>query len=142
MVFAAVICEVIMKRILLAEDEESIQIAYKMLLEGPGVEVQPVDCVQNAKNHLEKEQFEAFIVDLRLQGNASMDGLHLIDYARKYQKTPCYIIVITAYGDKETEALALSAGADLFLEKPLSPINLKNILSSINIYSSAPKSTK
>ncbi len=124
-----------MKKILLADDEESIQVAYSRLLESPGVAVEVVGCVESAQNCLESQQYAAIIVDLRLQGTASMPGLSLVRSARKTQLN-CFSVVMTAYGDKQTEDKAIDAGADLFLEKPVSPGILKNLFADRNIYSS------
>ena len=124
-----------MKRILLADDEESILLAYKKLLEDCDVQVEAVDCAQTAQTLLDQNNFDAFIVDLRLVGSAQgMDGLMLVDYARR--KNPsCFIVIITAYFDKEIEYKAYDSGADLLLEKPVSPTQLKELFRSKNIYS-------
>ena len=123
-----------MKRILLADDEETILLAYQKLLQGDGVEVIAVDTAEMATICLKQECYDAFIVDLRIHGTAVMDGLDLVSLARKKQHS-CFIVVVTAYGDKEIETNAADAGADLFLEKPVSPVKLKGMLKEKQIYS-------
>ena len=122
-----------MKRILLADDEVAILLAFKKMLEGPGVQVEAVDSTKKAQSSLKNRNCDVLLVDLRLQGTADMQGLKLVEYARKH-KPSCFIVVFTAYGDEKIKSEAISAGADLFLIKPVSPTNLKKILLTRNLY--------
>ena len=66
-----------MKRILLADDEESLLLAYQKLLYAPGITIDSIQSVADAQKMLENF-YDAVIVDLRLAGTMEMDGLQII----------------------------------------------------------------
>ncbi len=116
-----------MKRILLTDDEEAILVAFKKILQGPDIAVDTADSVDTACSLLLQQAYDAIIVDLRLEGTASLVGLDLVRFARHHAPF-ALIIVVTAYGDQDIEYSVLGSGASYYLEKPVSPSIVRNIL--------------
>ncbi|MEO0276249.1 MAG: response regulator [candidate division WOR-3 bacterium] len=110
-----------MKRILIVDDDESIRMIFKKVLENSGYEVETTSNGINALGILEKEKFDVYIIDLKMP---EMDGITLLEEIKKrgYEGIP---IILTAYGDKESAVSALKLGAYDFVEKPISINDLK-----------------
>jgi len=63
---------------------------------------------------------------------SGMSGLELLKLLKeKYEKPPPFIMMITAYGDKENYNQAMQLGADDFLTKPVDFVALKEKLKSM-----------
>jgi DNA-binding response OmpR family regulator len=121
------------KRILLVDDEEVILFGFKQVLSEPWLQVDTADTKETARLLAETNVYAAAILDLRLSNSTALEGLELIPVVKNTQKN-CRIIVVTAYGDEPIKSQALAAGADLFLEKPVSPEAIKKILEDMGIY--------
>jgi two-component system, chemotaxis family, chemotaxis protein CheY len=67
--------------------------------------------------------------DINMPG---MSGLELLRQTReKFTTPPPYIMMITAYGDKQTYETAMQLGADGFLNKPIDFESLKEKLNNL-----------
>jgi len=110
-----------MRKILIVDDDESIRLIFKKVLENSGYEVQTASNGKVALNILENEKFDIFIIDLKMP---EMDGITFLEEIKKrnYEGIP---IILTAYGDKESAVSALKLGAYDFVEKPVSVNDLK-----------------
>lgn len=124
-----------MKRILIADDEECLLIAYKKLLAGNGVEIDTAQSTSDAQTMLGTYQYSIIIVDLRLTNSNEMDGLDIIKNAHR-RHPHCTIIVLTAYGDYQIKQNVINAGADYFLEKPISVLAIRDLLNNLGVYCS------
>ncbi len=110
-----------MRRILIVDDDESIRMIFKKVLENSGYEVETASNGIQALGILENEKFDIYILDLKMP---EMDGITLLEEIKKrgYEGIP---IILTAYGDKDSALAALKLGAYDFLEKPISINDLK-----------------
>lgn len=124
-----------MKRILIADDEECLLIAYKKLLAGNGVEIDTAQSASDAQTMLGTYQYSIIIVDLRLTNSNEMDGLDIIKIAH-HLHPDCTIIVLTAYGDYQIKQNVINAGAAYFLEKPISVLAIRDLLNNLGVYCS------
>jgi CheY-like chemotaxis protein len=125
--------DLIMNRLLIADDEECLLMAYKKLLTGNCLEIDTAQSVSEAYQHLSNRRYDAIMVDLRLSGSDVMDGLEIISFA--YKSDPLTkIIVLTAYSENSTIEAAHNAGASYILEKPISASIIRNLLRKIGIY--------
>ncbi len=124
-----------MKRILIADDEECLLIAYKKLLAGNGVEIDTAQSASDAQTMLDINQYSIIIVDLRLTNSNEMDGLDIIKNAHRLHPN-CTIIVLTAYGDYQIKQNVINAGAAYFLEKPISVLAIRDLLNNLGVYCS------
>jgi FixJ family two-component response regulator len=102
--------------IMVVDDDAAIREAVQSLLRSVGLRAagfaSAPDCLQSG--HL--QDTACLIVDVRMPG---MSGLELQQQLTTAQ-CPLPILFITAHGDAETRARALSAGAVGFLDKPFS----------------------
>jgi FixJ family two-component response regulator len=98
------------------DDDAAIREAVQSLIRSVGLRAEGFasgpDCLQSG--HL--PDTACLIVDVRMPG---MSGLELQQQLTTAQ-CPLPIVFITAHGDAETRARALSAGAVGFLDKPFS----------------------
>jgi DNA-binding response OmpR family regulator len=122
-----------MRRILLVDDEDAILLAFKKVLQTPAVEVDTVPTLEEARRMMSGRRYDAIIADLRMSGAAIMDGYVVISEAKRSQKD-AKLIVMTAYGGEATKDRVFALGADMYLEKPVSPKEVKDILTSMGVY--------
>ncbi len=125
-----------MNKILIADDEECLLLAYKKLLSGPGVQIDTAQSAPEAQHLLSLCIYSAVIVDLRLAGSADMDGINIVVDAHRIHPE-CKIIVLTAYGDYQIKECVIKAGATLFLEKPISVLLIRDLLKTFGLYSNS-----
>lgn len=115
------------KRILIVDDEPNVRLSYRVTLETEGLAVREADCAARALEQFSCEHFDLAILDMRMP---EMDGLDLLAEMRKRGfKTPT--VIITAYGDIPHAVRAMQLGAIDFLQKPLTPEALRNLVSEI-----------
>jgi DNA-binding response OmpR family regulator len=110
-----------MRRILLVEDDRALQRLLEKALAGFGA----VECFfsgEDALLHIEKNPappVTAAIIDLGLPG---MSGVRLCESLRAEPAcSDSVILVVSGRTSVQDHALALEAGADHFLPKPLKP---------------------
>ncbi len=107
------------QRILVVDDEVPIQELLKFNLEQAGFNVEVAGDGNQALEMFEKNKPDLIVLDLMLPGK---DGYDVCKAIRKTSNTP--IIMLTA---KETElerVLGLELGADDYITKPFSPLEL------------------
>ncbi|MBE9180712.1 response regulator transcription factor [Oculatella sp. LEGE 06141] len=110
------------KTILIVEDEVEIARFLQQLLEKEGFTcIHYRDGVQ-ALRFFPEHQPDLIILDLGLPG---MDGLEVCTRIRKQATaTDPYILMLTAKGEEIDRVIGLSTGADDYLVKPFSPVEL------------------
>jgi DNA-binding NtrC family response regulator len=109
--------EVIMPRLLVVDDEESICFSMSEYFSLQGYKVDTARELEEAERLIEATNYKVVIQDLRLGATRNPDGLDIIRMIREqYPRTR--IVVLTAYGSAEVEDEARRCGADAFLRKP------------------------
>jgi DNA-binding response OmpR family regulator len=121
------------KRLLLVDDEEVILFGFGQVLAEPGLQIDTARTAEEAKALVRENSYHAAVLDMRLSDSTEMEGLELTAFIRSHQKD-CRVIVLTAYGDDTVRLKALDAGADLFLEKPVGPAQIKTNLRALGVY--------
>ena len=106
-------------RILLVDDEISIQRAMTLLLRSRGYEVEVVGTGRDALAAVEGEQPDLIVLDL---GLPDLDGLDVCKRVRERWDTP--ILVLSARGAEKDKVIALDEGADDYVTKPFGPDEL------------------
>ena len=101
-------------RILLAEDEESIARALKLMLEKNKYTVDLVFNGADALEHIMSAAYDALVLDIMMPG---MDGIEVLTRARVGGVT-APALFLTARGEVEDRVAGLDAGADDYLPKP------------------------
>jgi two-component system KDP operon response regulator KdpE len=106
-------------RILLVDDEMSIQRTVVPLLRSRGYEVEPVATGKEAVSAVEAQPPDVVILDL---GLPDIDGLEVCARIRARSDVP--IIVLSARGAEPQKVAALDQGADDYVTKPFGPEEL------------------
>lgn len=108
-----------MMNILIAEDEKDIRNLISLHMRKENYEVYEACDGQDALLVFGKEKIDLILLDIMMP---KIDGISLIQKIRKVSTVP--IICITAMGNDADKVLALGLGADDYLVKPISPIEL------------------
>jgi DNA-binding NtrC family response regulator len=124
------------KHLLLVDDEPTILMAFKKLLQNPEIYVDTAESIEYAKELLDTRAYDAVIADLRLSGFAGEEGLEIIRYV-KARRPETEIILITAYGNQDVMKKAYNLGAAFYFEKPVSTNVIKNALKSLGVMTNA-----
>jgi CheY-like chemotaxis protein len=104
-------------RILLVEDVEDARASLALLLAGRGAAVTDVGSTEEALTALDSERYDVLLSDIAMPGR---DGIELIAEIRSRphgRRIPA--AALTAYARPEECTLALRAGFDLHLAKPI-----------------------
>jgi DNA-binding NtrC family response regulator len=120
------------KHLLLIDDEPTILMAFKKLLQNCEVSVDTAESIEYAKDLLNERPYDAVIADLRLSGFSGQEGLEIIHYVKE-RHPETEIILITAYGNHEVMKMACTLGAAFYFEKPVSANVLKGALKSLGV---------
>jgi len=106
-----------MRRVLIADDEESIRHVLTELLHERGYEVRAVADGEEAMRELTSRDYDALVTDVRMP---KMNGLDLVREAQSASPETT-IIVMSAYGSHDLAIEAMKAGAYDYLSKPFRP---------------------
>ncbi len=116
------------RKILLVDDEESIQKSLSGALSDEGYQVTPALTGEQAIDTLKTGDFDAMLLDVWLPG---IDGLEVLKRARAAHPD-IVVVVMSGHGSIETAVKATKLGAYDFVEKPLSLdkllVTLKNAI--------------
>ena len=102
-------------RILLVDDEQSVQKLLAYPLRKEGYEVVPALDGQAALDRLKEDSFDLVVLDLMLP---RVDGFEVCRQVRSRSSVP--IIMLTARADEIDKVLGLELGADDYITKPFS----------------------
>jgi NtrC-family two-component system response regulator AlgB len=114
-------------KIIIIDDEPSIRTTTSICLKALGHECQAVASGAEALKCLEKSQFDAALLDLRLNQENGLNVLaDLLQLAPKLS-----VVVITAHSSIETAVEAMRRGAHDYIPKPFTPDQLSQTFSKI-----------
>lgn len=114
-------------RILIVDDEPNVRLSYRADLEVEGYFIDEASSAATALEKLIAAHFDLAILDLRMP---ETDGLTLLAHMRERGlATP--VVFITAYGDLPHAVKATKLGAIDFLQKPLTPEQLRQIVAEV-----------
>lgn len=102
-------------RILLVDDEDSVQKLLAYPLRKDGYEVVPATDGQAALDRFGERRFDLVVLDIMLP---RLDGLEVCRRIRARSKVP--IIMLTARDDEVDKVVGLEIGADDYITKPFS----------------------
>jgi DNA-binding NtrC family response regulator len=104
-----------MNKILIVEDNKSMQRMLENILIEKGYQTQTADDVSTASLLLKKESFQVILSDLQLP---DVDGL---TFFKRIKGLNIPFIILTAYGSIELAVEAIKEGAFDFVSKPVDP---------------------
>ena len=122
--------------ILIADDEKEIRDILKLLLEGEGYEVVAVADGRQVVDSASSE-IDLYILDVNVP---EMTGFMAAMELRKSYDTP--IVFLTAYSGEMDKVMGFSAGADDYIVKPFSNVELLMRVKAILRRSVSPKVIK
>ena len=105
--------------VIVVEDHAPVRELYAEALRGAGWRVVERPSAQGLLTLIQHERAEVVVIDWTLPGKSGLEALQAIK--REDKTRHVRVIVLTAHSASSLREAALSAGADLFLEKPLRP---------------------
>lgn len=115
-----------MKKILIVEDELSLQKLIKYDLEKAGYESQIIDDGDKVFEEVNNNHYDVILLDLMLPNK---NGIEICKEIRSIN-SEVYVILLTAIDDEFTKLDAFEAGADDYITKPFS---IREVLARINV---------
>ena len=112
--------------ILVVDDEPDLRTLYELTLLREGYRVETAANVQEARQHLREQRFDAVLTDMRLPDGFGMELL--LDLREQQRRERC--VVMTAYGSAENAVEALRAGAFDYLTKPVDLKQFRAVVAS------------
>lgn len=119
-----------MAKILIVEDEPSVQELLKFSLEADGHMVVAADNGKTAANWIQEVKFDLAILDLCLPDTNGMQICMSIKEDPKTRSTP--VMILTGNTSNEARIKSgLEAKADIFLNKPINPDDLRGAVKTL-----------
>jgi DNA-binding response OmpR family regulator len=106
-------------RILVVDDDEQLRALLVLVLEGEGYPVSVAGDAESAIAEVRSEATDLVVLDISLGAD---DGRMVLSRIRELGELP--VILISGKGDTADRVLGLRLGADDFLPKPFSPVEL------------------
>ncbi|MEJ7625943.1 MAG: response regulator [Ferruginibacter sp.] len=103
-----------LKKVLIIEDEGDVCLILNIMLKGKNIDLEHVNSIARAKDYLNKEIPSLILLDNKLPDGLGMD---FIQFIKKNHPT-VKILMISGFHPDLTKDIALTNGADLYLEKP------------------------
>jgi two-component system response regulator PilR (NtrC family) len=111
-------------RILVVDDERSMQEFLEIFFRSEGYDVVTAGDVDTALVHLENDEFDVVISDIQMPGRSGIDLVHAT-----YEMSPeTVVIMITAFASTETAITAMKEGAYDYVTKPFKVDELRIVV--------------
>jgi CheY-like chemotaxis protein len=114
------------KKLLIVDDEDNIRRLLSATLAGGQYEVLQARDGKNALALIQRERPDFVLLDV------AMPGLDGIEVCRQVKASPALrgttVVMLTAQAQTEVRRRATEAGADVFLTKPFSPLQILEIV--------------
>ena len=112
-------------RLLLVDDDPGLRALLRATLDAVDVEMEEAEDAPTALAAIRQRRPDAIVLDVNLPG---MDGLVFCRQLKRDRETKEIPIVVLSGSEGGTAEAALEAGADSFLRKPFSPLELLAIV--------------
>jgi CheY-like chemotaxis protein len=116
------------KKILIVDDQEEIRRLIRMSVQLEDYEVFEADTGDTGLAKALEIKPDLVVLDVMMPG--ALDGLHVCR-AIKAGPTPTRVLLLTALGGRSRMAAAQKAGADAYLLKPFSPLQLIDVINQL-----------
>ncbi len=114
------------KKILIADDSDSIRNLLDMILTAEAHEVTQVSDGREALGYLKDNTPDLIILDVTMP---FVDGLEVCSRIKRVGRLKLVpVIILTAHTDDATRQKAQAVGADVLVHKPLSGKNFRNVV--------------
>lgn len=117
-----------MKRILVVDDEDIIRMLICDTLEDLGYEIYEAEDGEEALKKLNQQMYDLVILDYMMP---NLSGIEVIERLQEDIKKSLPILMLTAKAQEADRKTVLEKGADYFMSKPFSPVDLINVVEEI-----------
>jgi CheY-like chemotaxis protein len=117
------------RTVLVCDDEEPLRLLVRAALEGRGLRIVEARDGDEAVEAARRERPNLMILDLKMPGSDGLEVLSALRGDPGLAATP--VLVVTASAHPPNREAALAAGADRFLAKPFSPLELASIVEDL-----------
>jgi DNA-binding response OmpR family regulator len=115
--------------ILITDDESNIRMMLRTALESDGYDVEEAANGRQALDAMERNPPDLVVLDLNMP---VLDGMAVLEQMKSMAaSTRPRVIILTAYGSIPTAVKATRLGAVDFLEKPITPDDLRETVRSV-----------
>jgi CheY-like chemotaxis protein len=115
--------------ILIAEDEDALRLLTRETLAAENLNILEASDGQEALEMAQKELPKVLLLDVAMPG---LTGFEVCQILKSDPLTSDIIIVmLTAHGQSSDRERAISSGADHFMTKPFSPVQLIRLISQL-----------
>jgi DNA-binding NtrC family response regulator len=122
----------LLKKILIVDDEVDILSNLSRFLKTSGIEVITTTRIEEAEYAIKNTSFDVVIADIRLTGVLGREGLELLPFIQ--EKSPgTKVIIMTGYGTPEIEKEAYDLGASFYFDKPIDLHRLRAAVEQLGI---------
>jgi DNA-binding NtrC family response regulator len=104
-------------RLLVVEDEETVQVALRKYFTEQGFEVRCAGELEEAEALLVTQSFDVVIADLRLSWSYAAEGLEILRFVRRHSRGT-RVVILSAYASADLQHSARALGAGAFFQKP------------------------
>ncbi len=119
-----------MKTLLIVEDQEDVRELIKITLEEDGYDIHEADNGDAGLEAARRLRPGLMLLDVMMPG--SIDGLQLCRQIRADARmSSTKIVMLTARAQASDRAEAMAAGANAYLSKPFSPLELERVVRSL-----------
>ncbi|HVP42449.1 MAG TPA: response regulator [Terriglobales bacterium] len=112
-------------RILVVDDEPSVLLTYKLILEQQGYDVLAASSSSEARKTIEQENIDLLLCDLSLEERHT--GFEVIEFARLRQPAAISVL-LTGYASRDVSEQAGQGGVAVLFK----PIDIEEFLSTIS----------
>lgn len=113
---------------LVVDDEPGIRFFIEETLHRIGHDITTVKSGEEALKTLRDTPFDLVLLDLKLGGK--VDGIKVLE-AIRWRWPNTSVIILTAHGSLETALQAIDQGIEKYVQKPLSPQELREVVEEV-----------
>lgn len=117
------------KRVLIVDDEADICLLLSGLLRRLGYQPTCANFIEDGRQCLHNQRFDAIFLDLNLPDGLGFDLLPII----KEEQTDAKVIMISAFDGQTERRRATEQGADYFIGKPFTRRSVEMALQTIQV---------
>lgn len=117
-----------MKRILVVDDEEILRMLICDTLEDTGYDIDEAEDGIEAVKKIRQQTYDLIILDYMMP---NLSGIEVIEELPMEVKQNTPILILTAKAQESDRQIALEKGANYFMSKPFSPIELLGLVEDI-----------
>lgn len=117
------------RKVLICDDEEVLRALVRATLDDGTFEVLEAEDGDQSVTLARSEKPDVILLDMMMPGRTGLEVLEVIRADPELERTP--VVMLTARTRASDQEAALAAGADRYLAKPFSPLELISIVEEL-----------